>query len=79
MHEFFALTASELRDMMDFLVAQRERLRDAEVKRLAKESRGLLARMEDLDRRKLAAELRCFRDLLALHKRSVEENGQPRR
>ena len=64
-----------LRGTITFLIQHRELLRDEEISRLERESQSLTARAKDLDRRKLKEELECFQDVLAMHKRLIENGG----
>ena len=71
---FYDLTTAELRDVMAFLIAQREELRDSELKKLEEEAAGLIGKLQEVDRRKLLEELTCFKDVLALQRRALEKD-----
>ena len=75
MDEFFDLTVEELRDVISFLIDQREAIRDVELRQLEDEAGTLIEKLQDIDRRKLLEEIKCFKEVLSLHKRLVEKNG----
>ena len=79
MDEFFDFTVEELREVISFLIQQREALRDEELRELEQEARKTIAKLHDIDRKKLLEEITCFKDVLSLHKRLVERNGAGRR
>lgn len=73
--EFFDLAVDELQEMIEFLIAHRERLRDEEIDRLEQESQHLIEGLGDINRRKLLAEIQCFKEILALQRRLIEDNA----
>ena len=60
----------------NFLIRHRELVRDIELQKLESESQKLLKRLREIDDRKLAAELQCFKDVLALQQH-LSTNGEP--
>ena len=76
--EFFDFTVGELRETIEFLISHRERLRDEQLARLERESELLIGRIDRLEKQKLLAELDCFREVLSLQKRLIEEDARPR-
>ena len=72
----YSRTESEFRETIDHLIRRREMLRDAELEKLEAESDRLITALEELDREKLLEELRCFKEVLELHRRLV--NGPAR-
>ena len=69
-------TKVELRETIDFLIRHRELVRDIELQKLESRSQKLLRRLREIDDRKLAAELQCFKDVLALQQH-LSTNGEP--
>ena len=67
-------TKAELREIIDFLIRHRELVRDIELQKLESESQKLLKRLREIDDQKLASELMCFKDVLALQQRLSEYN-----
>ena len=68
----------ELRDVVGFLIEHRERMRDTEIERLARETAAVLERLGELRQEALLEELRSFKDILLLQRKLVEENGRER-
>jgi hypothetical protein len=64
----------ELREGIEFLIRERERLRDSELSALEAASARLLNQLAGLNQRKLLEELACFKDLLALQRRLLEKD-----
>lgn len=73
--ERYSRTDDELHDTIDYLIRHRAMLRDVELKRLRSETAKLVETLRTLERDKLAEELKCFRDILALQRRLIEEGG----
>lgn len=81
LHDFIdkhSRTRSELEETIDYLIRHREMLKDVELQRLEQESQNLMDKMNELDRAKLIEELRCFKEILAMQHRLIEENDEPR-
>ena len=76
---FLRASGEDVRDAIAYLILHRELLRDDELARLEAESRKLLGRLRENDQRKLIEELTCFKEILALQKRLLEEHGSSRR
>ncbi len=74
--ELLKVTASgaELRDVISYLIRNREQLHDEEIERLERESEELIKKLNDTKRLKLLEEIKCFKDVLALHKRLFQNN-----
>lgn len=68
----FDLTAEEVREVLEFLIAQRQHLKEEELCRLEEEAGRLATSLGDVQRRKLRAELECFREVLRLQRRLLE-------
>jgi hypothetical protein len=66
----------ELRQTIAFLIEQRERIRDEELERLEAESQKLFERLKQTSRRKLLEEVQSFKDILTLHKKLLQLNGE---
>ena len=71
--DLLTTTSADLRDAIRLLIERRERMRDQELTRLNEESGQLLDKIDTIDRAKLIEELRCFRDVLALHRELDEK------
>jgi hypothetical protein len=71
-----AATGQELRDLISSLIAHRQALGAAELDRLEAESRDLLARLQRVETEKVVEELRCFKDVLTLHRQLVEDTDR---
>ena len=74
--ELVGATSEELRELVTSLIEHRERVRDDELGRLERESDALLNDLDQLDRKRLVAELRCFKEVVSLHRRLIR-NDQP--
>ena len=66
----------ELREGIEYLIRERERLRDTEIAALETASASLMKELAGLNQCKLLEELACFRDLLALQKRLLQKNEE---
>ncbi len=69
-------TTAELREAVSYLIAHREALRDAELQRLTTEARTLLSRLSELRQEALLEEIRCFKDVLLLHRKALTEHDR---
>lgn len=69
-------TEEELRETISYLIQHRELIRDVELQKLEEESRKLIERLHGISREKLIEEIKCFKDILALQRRLLE-NGTP--
>jgi len=61
-----------LKDLIQGLIQHRELLRDCELECLERESTKLLSSLDRNERAQLKETISCFKDVLALHKRLVE-------
>lgn len=73
----FERNSEELRDGIEYLIRQRERLRDEAIAELEAASARLMKELAVLNQRKLLEELACFRDVLALQRRLLDEIDKP--
>ena len=69
-------TTNDLRDVIAGLMERREQERDTELEQLDQHATGLLRDLHDLDRQRLVEELKCFKDVLALHRRLRDHENQ---
>ena len=69
----YSRTEAELRETIDFLIRQRELLRDVEIQRLEAESQKLIEKLRETDSQKLLAEIECFKEILVLHKKALQQ------
>ncbi len=69
-------TTNDLRDVIAGLMERREEERDTELERLDQHATRLLRDLHDLDRQRLVEELKCFKDVLALHRRLRDHENQ---
>jgi hypothetical protein len=67
-------TGTELREAVTYLIRHREALRDNELQRLTTETRTLLSRLSELRQEALLEEIRCFKDVLLLHRKALTEH-----
>ena len=74
---FWHRPENEISDLVSYLIHYRELLRDEEIEQLSQESKNLLEKLESVNQAKLKEELACFRDVLALHQKRIEENDKP--
>lgn len=74
----YSSTEKELRQTIAYLIRHREMLRDVELQQLETEAKKLIGMLKDTDLKKLLVELECFKDILALQKRLLENNDKPR-
>ncbi len=72
----YSSTESELRETIAYLIQHREMIRDVELDRLEIESQKLIEKLEEINRQKLLEEIKCFKDILALQKRLIQNNDQ---
>lgn len=70
-------TEEELRETISYLIQHREMMRDIELQKLEEESKKVIERLRDISKEKLIEEIRCFKEVLALQRRVIEENGKP--
>ena len=76
--EDLSLAEFELRDVINYLIENRELIRDGEIEKLEKRAQLVMDKIQVAKKRKeLLAELQCFRDVLALHKKIIEEYDEP--
>lgn len=73
----FSATSGELRQAIEYLIRERERLRDEELALLEREAGRLAQALQGVDQAKLLKELECFRDVVALHRRMLEKHDKP--
>ncbi len=73
--EYLKLAGSEaeLREMIAYLIEHRRRLKETVLQELEERSAALLDKLAQLKREELVAELSCFKDTLALHRRLLHE------
>ena len=71
----YCRTEAELRDSIEFLIRNRELMRDCELDRLESEAQALLDKFNELKQHKLLEEIRCFKDILALQRELLRKNG----
>lgn len=69
-------TGQELHEGIEYLIQERERLRDAQMSALEVASARLMKELAGVNQRKLLEELACFKDLLALQRRLLKENDE---
>jgi len=74
----FEQSSQELHDGIEHLIRERERLRDEAIAELEAASIELIQGLAGLNQSKLLEELACFRDILALQKRLLENNDKQR-
>lgn len=71
-------TQKELEEIISYLIQHREMMRDVELERLEAESKTLLDKLKKIEAEKMTEEIKCFKNVLALQKRLLEENDKPR-
>lgn len=71
----FAKTRHELKEIIAYLIRQRELLHEADITSLETEAQRLIERLNAVGLEKLLSELECFKDVLALQKRLLEKDG----
>ena len=74
----YSSTEQELKETIAYLIEHREMIRDRELERLEQESKKLITKLKQLDQQKLVEEIECFKDILALQKRLIQNNGNQR-
>ena len=70
---------AEVREMIGFLILHRQDLRDDALLALEKETEKLLEQLDMVSREKLVVELRCFKTVLRLQRRLVQERADSNR
>ena len=75
--EFLKLARSEaeLRELVADLIKYRERLKESALDELEQEAERLLSRLMETERRILVEEIECFKDILRLQKRLIENDN----
>ena len=68
---------AELREIISYLIQNREMLRDRELERLQAEADGLLNKLRKNQQDRLLESIACFKDILALQKALLSQNGEP--
>lgn len=71
-------TKKELEEIISYLIQHREMMRDVELERLQAETEALLDKLKKIEAEKMMEEIKCFKEILALQKRLMEENDKPR-
>jgi len=66
-----------LRETIAYLIEHRQKLRDKELVRLEKEADTLLKKLERIEQEQIVEEIKCFKEILSLQKRLIE-NGEQR-
>ena len=74
LEELLIGTALDLREVTEILIARREVRRDDAIRAVKHEADSSRDELEDLDRRGLTEELRCFRDVLKLYRRTRDDD-----
>ena len=74
----YSSTDVELKDIIAYLIQHREMMRDVELERLEVESEHLMEQLYDNRTEQLLEEITCFKDILALQKKLMQENDKPR-
>ena len=74
----FCSTEHELLETIDQFIRLREQLRDEEIKRLKIEVDDHLRALKNIHFARIDEEIRCFKEILALHKRlAPKEDDKP--
>lgn len=74
----FIATQAELRDIISYLILRREAIRDDALREIREETEALIAKIAANRNRMLLEELTCFKDILSLQERLINDNGKPR-
>lgn len=74
----FCREERDLREVIEYLIAHREMIRNGELEKLEREARQLTKTLQNTHARKMLEEIRCFKDVLALQKRLVKQNDARR-
>lgn len=67
---------AELREIISYLIQNREALRDRELERLQTEADVFLNKLIENQQERLLECLACFKDILALHRQLSEQNDE---
>jgi len=71
-------TEQELLETIDQFIRLREQLRDEEIDRLSQEANEHLKALKNIHFARIDEEIRCFKEILALHKRlAPKEDDKP--
>ena len=70
------LRPEDVRGAIDALIQERVKFRDAELRRLDRSAARILANLDQIETQKLAEELDCFREILALHRSARNHDGR---
>lgn len=73
----YSSTQAELRDIIAYLIRHREMMRDTELEKFEAEAEELIRKLSENKTDVLLEELSCFKDILALQKKLLEQNEQP--
>lgn len=67
---------SELREIIPFLIQNREHQRDITLQHLQAEADKLLSRLKDNQSERLLECISCFKDIVGLHRQLFEQNDE---
>lgn len=71
-------THNDITDLISYLILHRELLRDSELEHLEEEAEKISKKLEDNTRARMLEEIACFKEILALQKKLIEEDDKPR-
>ena len=75
----YSRSETEVREIIGYLIQNRELMQDAEIEKLEAESQNLIKKLKDIKVKKLLEEIECFREVLALQKNLVERGEESRK
>jgi hypothetical protein len=73
----YCKTELELRSAVEFIIRNREMIRDAELSNLETKAQELLVKFNKLKEQKLLEEICCFKDVLALQRQFLQSYDRP--
>ena len=74
--KYDAYDREALRETIEYLIEQRQKLRDEEIERLEAKASNLLKKLQYLRTEQIVEEISCFRHVLALQRRLQENDKQ---
>jgi len=72
----FAATKAEVCEAINYLIEQREKLRDEQLALLEQRASRLILTLQGVEQQRVLEEVACFRDVLALHRRLLAEHDR---
>ena len=73
----YSQSEAEVREIIGYLIQNRELMRDTQIEKLEGESQNLIRKLKGIEVKKLLEEIECFKEVLVLQKKLVDSSGVP--